>query len=184
LFSEAAVGPLRALHFLGMRETADDVGRINGDAAAHMLSISPHLGRLNRLEMIRCGLHPAGVLRLVSARSMRNLNWLDLSQNDLTDVGVWSLASAESLRGLAHLILNDNQITNEGVQFLVDSHGLDRLTHLELAGNVFGDRAIGPLIERFPDLHHLSISPKFLNVSSQLSLHDHYAKRLRLVGRA
>jgi uncharacterized protein (TIGR02996 family) len=181
LNSTAAMTPLRALYFLDMRETADGEGRINGDAAANMLSISRHLGRLGRLEMIHCGLHNAGVVRLVRAESMRNLKWINISQNNLTDVSVWAIASADTMRGLTHLGLTDNQITNDGMQYIIDSHQLNNLTHLELAGNVFGDRVIPALIERFPDLAHLSISRKFLSVSSQLALHGHYGKRVQLL---
>jgi uncharacterized protein (TIGR02996 family) len=79
-----------------------------GDAGAAALAASPHVGRLDHLN---------------------------LTFNDVGDDGARALAASTALAALRNLNLGNNQITGTGAQALADGRGLAALTRLTLGGN-------------------------------------------------
>ena len=170
--SSAVTEPLRSLQFMG-------IGGKFGDTGALEVSLAPGLTNLTRLELVRCNVGHRGIDRLSASEFVKKVTWLDLSDNELTDDCIWLLAHSEWSRPITHLFLNRNQIHNIGVQGMVESPHLANLTHLELDYNFLGDRAARLLIERFPNLRHLSIEHNSLTVSGCLDLQRAYGPRVK-----
>jgi uncharacterized protein (TIGR02996 family) len=89
---------LRNLRELDLSEAA--LSRCIIDVAA-----SPHLAKLRKLRLYKCGLGPAGLERLLKARFAKNLVALDLAQNELNAPAVGTLAKWKGAARLETLTL-------------------------------------------------------------------------------
>jgi len=176
-----------------------------GDEGAARLGTSPHLMGLEALHLEHCGLGPAAVNSLVTARLTR-LRALDLSENFLGDDGVARLAAATflarftaldltavgtgdggaqrlaespSLRDLRRLRLGYNGIGDAGAVALVRSPHLSALTALDLNGNAIGDAGARAILDapHLRGLARLELSVNPLSRAMRLRLDEAFGDR-------
>lgn len=169
--SQTALAGVTSLQFMGMNLT---------DTGALILSLCEHLGKMTRLELVRCRIEARGVRQIADATNMPALTWLNLSDNYLENDSAWYLANSPVMKQLTGLCLNDNKFTTETARWLTESDSTQNLTHLELMGNHIGDAGVQQIIERFPNLQHLNISRNPLTPSMMLRLRQQYGRRVRL----
>ena len=123
------------------RVRVEDAGR-----QVTRLSNLPVLGEVRELVLCGAELGNGGLNVLLRSPHLGRVELLDLSFNGLCDAGVWCLADSRALPGLAVLHLNDNQmITAAGVRGLAESPHLGGLRVLDLSANDVGDGGITAL---------------------------------------
>jgi len=117
---------------------------------------SPHVEKLEHLDLEGCPLGVAGIRALAAAAWARRLRSLGLRRAWLTDSEAAALADAEGLAGLRDLDLRDNQIGAGGALALAASMYLGRLETLRLYGNQVGPEGAEALRRRFGSRAHLA----------------------------
>jgi uncharacterized protein (TIGR02996 family) len=111
------------------------------DAAfASFLAGSAYLGFLSGVELVfECEVGDVGVQALASSPHVRKLQRLNLYHNDIGVAGVTALAGSEYLGALKELSLRENRaIGDAGAEVLAASGLLKRLKHLDLCATGIG----------------------------------------------
>jgi uncharacterized protein (TIGR02996 family) len=115
----------------------------------------PILGEVRELGLCGASLDNGRLNVLLRSPHLGKVESLDLSFNGICDAGVWRLAECGGLPGLTALHLNDNfSITALGVRRLAESPHFGRLKVLDLSANDVGDAGIAALA-RSPRLARL-----------------------------
>ena len=110
-----------------------------GDEGAQALAASPHLAGLTSLVLGHNGIGDEGAAALAVSPHLARLNCLELWNNAIGDEGAQALAASPHLAGLTSLDLGNNGIGDEGAAALAASPHLARLNCLELWNNGIGD---------------------------------------------
>lgn len=129
------------------------------DAGDHVtrLTYLPILGEVR--ELVLCGTAPlsnGGLNVLLRSPHLGKVESLDLSFNGICDAGVWRLAECRNLPGLTALFLNDNEnISTAGVKRLAESPHFGGLKVLDISANDVGDGGMAALAHSttLPRLH-------------------------------
>jgi uncharacterized protein (TIGR02996 family) len=104
------------------------------------LAESPHLARLDFLNLYCNEIGPEGAALLARSPHLKHLSALDLRCARIGDDGVSALARSPFLHRLTFLNLGANGITAAGAVALATAPHLARLTTLDLANNAIGER--------------------------------------------
>jgi uncharacterized protein (TIGR02996 family) len=128
------------------------------DAGRHVTRLThlPILGEVRELGLCGAELGNGGLNVFLRSPHLGRVESLDLSFNGICDAGVWRLAECRNLPSLTTLCLNDNQnISAAGVKRLAESPHFGRLKVLDVSANDVGDGGIRALAESrtFPRLH-------------------------------
>ncbi len=118
------------------------------DAGAHVARLIqlPILGEVRELGLCGAGLENGGLNVFLRSPHLGRVEALDLSFNGISDAGVWRLAECRNLPALTALHLNDNgQITAAGVKRLAESPHFGGLKVLDLSANDVGDGGMAAL---------------------------------------
>ncbi|MBH25767.1 MAG: hypothetical protein CMH57_15275 [Myxococcales bacterium] len=133
----------------GLRELSLESVRV-GSRGLAALAQSPHLERLERLNLRSCGVTDdaaagrgvtrslSGVEALAASPLLTHVMDLDLAENDLGEGGAVALARGGGLARLERLNLRRNGVTAEGMKALARSPLLARIKQLDLRGNHVG----------------------------------------------
>ncbi len=122
-----------------------------------------HLPILNEVrELVLCdaGLGNGGLNVLLRSPHLGRVEVLDLSFNGLCDAAAGRLAESRALPSLIALYLNDNgMISATGVKRLAESAHLGGLRELDLSANDVGDGGLAAVVAAgaFPQLHTLRL---------------------------
>ena len=108
-----------------------------GDIAS--LTASPHLARLESLDLGGNGLGDDEATLLSMAAHLGGLKSLLLRENGIGDAGAAALARSPHLAGLAVLDLAGNRIGTAGARSLAASAHLGNLARLDVTGNPVDD---------------------------------------------
>lgn len=129
-----------------------------GQAVTRLANL-PVLNEVRELVLCAAGLGNGGLNVLLRSPHLGRVEVLDLSFNGLCDAGVGCLADCRSLPGLTALHLNDNQLISAGgVRRLADSPHLSGLRALDVSANDVGDAGITALANgRLHRLHTLKV---------------------------
>ncbi len=115
-------------------------------ADVHRLIQLPILGEVRELGLCGAGLENGGLNVLLRSPHLGKVETLDLSFNGLSDTAVGRLAECRTLPGLTALHLNDNgRITADGVARLAESPHFGGLRVLDLSANDVGAAGIAAL---------------------------------------
>jgi uncharacterized protein (TIGR02996 family) len=134
-------GPLEALRLTTTDETA----------GAHAVAASPHLGRLQRLELYNDTGVTDEVLRALAANPHAGrLEHLEFYLEAFGDEGVAVLAESPHLTALRHLTLDSTKLTAAGLGRLLRSGLARRLRWLDVSGTDVGDEGVRLLAETAP----------------------------------
>ena len=102
---------------------------------AELLSESPELLWITRLNLAYNGLQSGGTRALFKSDVVRNLTLLDLSGNSIESSGIEAIAACEHLSRLEQLDLTGNWVGDDGAAKLASSPHLANLKTLVLRGN-------------------------------------------------
>jgi uncharacterized protein (TIGR02996 family) len=113
------------------------------------LARTPHLAKLDRLDLSGNWIGPAGVRELARSPHLTRLQALDLSRNGLGPDGVRELLAAPWRGQLRSLALADNGLTAAEVDQLLADPALAGLTDLDVSANDLGGEVAEKLRQRF-----------------------------------
>jgi uncharacterized protein (TIGR02996 family) len=132
LFARLRVRRLRVL----------DVG-----AVMDKLVAAPLLAGVRELDLCGADLGTAGVAALARSPHLKRLDALDLGFNALEDAAVEHLARSSGFEALTQLALNDNdRITGDGLRALAESPFFAGLTALDVSGNDINETGVRALV--------------------------------------
>ncbi len=131
-----------------------------GTAGGQRLRAWPHLGKLERLQLLDCGIGLHGAASVLAGLWGGRVRELGLAGNDLGDDAIGLLASSP-LPELRTLHLHDNNITATGVVKLLAAAFASQLTELNLHSNPIGDVAAELLLDspNLTNLRKLNVGP-------------------------
>jgi hypothetical protein len=116
------------------------------DTGVEYLSRSPNLAHVKILTLSRNDFSLAGALSIANSSIFTNVTDLDLSYNRFEDEGAIALAHSSYLHQLSRLTLSFNGIRYRGAHALTTSPLVKKLTSLNLAFNPLEARGINSLI--------------------------------------
>jgi uncharacterized protein (TIGR02996 family) len=120
---------------------------LSAGPVAAKLAVYPLLADVRELDLCNADLGTAGLTVLVRSPHLRRLEALDLGFNGLDDTGAGVLARGSSLSNLTTLALNDNdRITGEGLIQIAESPFLAGLTALDVSGNDIGEAGLTAVV--------------------------------------
>jgi uncharacterized protein (TIGR02996 family) len=123
---------LRELSLFGQTRRDEDM---LGDDAAHILAASPHLTRLESLDLTQHHIGPEGLRALANSPNLPELCELDLYNNPVGDAGIRVLLAspmAKRLRGIHLSGGRGDPLTERGVRDLSRAKSLRNLRVLDL----------------------------------------------------
>lgn len=129
-----------------------------GNEGAFKLSQSPHRCRLTHLLLSHVSLSSMGLKALVEQMDFSRLVDLQLSHNGIGAVGAKALSLSPRLRSLRTLDLSYNQLGTIGGEYLAESPYLSQLQALFVRGNSIGVKGKKALRRRFGPRVHLGSS--------------------------
>ncbi|MBY0513340.1 MAG: TIGR02996 domain-containing protein [Gemmataceae bacterium] len=103
-----------------------------GQGLAFALAHSPHLTRLEVLEMEGCDIADEGLLLVAQSQALPALIELDVSRNDVTVQGVEWLIASRLWPRLRRVVLGGNPLGDEAAEVLADAADASRLENLNL----------------------------------------------------
>jgi uncharacterized protein (TIGR02996 family) len=142
-----ALTPLTQVKFTSCH--AWDAGTASYTWWVDPLFASPHLSRLEALDLETLELGAAAVERLAEHPDLSRLRELALAWNAVRSAGATVLANMSQLRNLEALDLRNNGITDTGARALAQSKYLTKLTELRMSRNPIRDRSWSALEDRF-----------------------------------
>jgi uncharacterized protein (TIGR02996 family) len=139
------------------RVTDLHLNRCGVAGALGMLTASPHLGSLRRLQLESNHLQTEDFTALAGCPGLSSLASLVLTYNTVGDSGAAALAGSPHLGGLEALSLMSCGIGPEGIGALAASSGWKRLSHLNISGNAVRSQGARALADglRLPALREL-----------------------------
>jgi len=149
----AARPELARLRTLTLRWNAELAPAVSRD-----LLRSPHLGRLERLDLDSTGMGDAAAEAIAKCPALAGLRHLSLGSSRIGTPGVTALARSPHLRRLRTLHLSLHRIDDAGVEAFVRHVDMPELTTLSLGGDVITARGIRAVAgcERLGGLVHFS----------------------------
>ena len=115
------------------------------DDGAGVLTHSPHLARVQSLDLRFNRIASLGVARMAPSPALQRLVALTLDDNHFADRGVAALAAAPQPVRLETLSLRWNTIGPAGARALAESPAFPHLTTLHLGNNSIGDEGASAL---------------------------------------
>jgi uncharacterized protein (TIGR02996 family) len=158
----AAAEYLGRVPHIGFRRFITGAGALlhNGEPLPQLteLARSPHLNRVQSLDLSHNAIHPAGGLQdLVRSPHLMGLKTLQLNANPLGLQGIQVLVSSDPLRQLSELNLKQTQLGEEAIRTLLESALVRRLTRLNLditrPGAAWEQLALSDALRNLTHLH-------------------------------
>ncbi len=100
-----------------------------------LLSESPELKHIHRLNLAYNGLQNEGTCLLMASPMISGLRMLDLAGNSVETDGIQAISESAHLKKLEELDLTGNWVNDAGATYLAESTTLPKLERLILRGN-------------------------------------------------
>jgi len=151
-----------------------------GDLGPAAIIASPHLSKVERLSLARCGITASGMTILTRSPFLAQLTGLRLDHNRFGNEGLRALATSRHVSNLRILRLRFTGINALGVSALCRNTHLANLETLDLSNNPISDLALE--LAKAPQLAKLrDLNLRWTNVteSAQAKLRAHFGDRVQ-----